>query len=53
MFFGREPDPEGYNYWLDNLKNERVSRVWLIEEGFGKSPEFKGILQDYGFVIVE
>ena len=51
MFFGREPDQEGYNYWLDNLKNERVSRVWLIEEGFGKSPEFREILEKYGFEI--
>ena len=53
MFFGRAPDEEGYNYWLDNLKNEKVSRVWLIEEGFGKSDEFKGILEGYGFEIVE
>ena len=53
MFFGREPDPEGYNYWLDNLKNEKVSRVWLIEAGFGKSDEFKKILKGFGFVIEE
>ena len=52
MFFGREPDPEGYNYWLDNLKNEKVSRVWLIEAGFGKSDEFRGILQSFGFTIL-
>ena len=51
MFFGREPDQGGYDYWLDNLKNERVSRVWLIEEGFGKSPEFREILERFGFVI--
>ena len=53
MFFGREPDTEGYNYWLDNLKKEKVSRVWLIEAGFGKSDEFKGILESYGFDIEE
>ena len=53
MFFGREPDQGGYDYWLENLKNESVSRVWLIEEGFGKSPEFKGILKGFGFVINE
>jgi hypothetical protein len=57
MFFGRNPigtpDEEGYNFWLDNLKNERVSRVWLIEKGFGQSDEFKEILRGYGFVIVE
>ena len=52
MFFGREPDPEGYNYWLDNLKKEKVSRVWLIEAGFGKSDEFRGILQSFGFTIL-
>ena len=51
MFFGRSPDQEGYEYWLDNLKNGKVSRVWLIEAGFGKSDEFKGILESYGFVI--
>ena len=51
MFFGREPDQGGYDYWLENLKNERVSRVWLIEEGFGKSPEFREILERFGFVI--
>ena len=53
MFFGREPDNEGYNYWLENLKKEKVSRVWLIEAGFGKSEEFKGILESYGFDIEE
>jgi hypothetical protein len=52
MFFGREPDQGGFDYWLDNLKNERVSRVWLIEKGFGQSDEFKGILKSYGFVII-
>ncbi|SDI92536.1 protein of unknown function [Lachnospiraceae bacterium G41] len=52
MFFGREPDPEGYNYWLENLKKEKVSRVWLIEAGFGKSDEFRGILQSFGFTIL-
>ena len=53
MFFGREPDTEGYNYWLENLKNESVSRVWLIEAGFGKSDEFKKILKGFGFRIEE
>jgi hypothetical protein len=53
MFFGREPDQGGYDYWLDSLKNEKVSRVWLIEVGFGKSDEFKGILEGYGFEILE
>jgi parallel beta-helix repeat protein len=55
MFFGRNPigtsDEEGYYFWLDHLKNGRVSRVWLIEKGFGQSDEFKGILEGYGFVI--
>ena len=53
MFFGREPDQEGYNYWLGELKNNKVSRVWMVEAGFGKSPEFKKILEGYGFVIEE
>ncbi len=53
MFFGREPDQGGYDYWLDSLKNGKVSRVWLIEVGFGKSDEFKGILEGYGFEILE
>ena len=53
MFFGREPDQEGYNYWLGELKNNKVSRVWMVEAGFGKSPEFKGILKGFGFVINE
>ena len=53
MFFGRSPDQEGYEYWLDNLKNGKVSRVWLIEAGFGKSKEFREILKGFGFVIEE
>ncbi len=51
-FFGREPDPEGYNYWLVKM-DKGYSRRRIILEGFGTSEEFKALLREYGFVIVE
>ena len=52
-FFGREPDESGYADWQNRMKNEGYSRQRVIDEGFGRSPEFKNLLKSYGFKIIE
>ncbi|MCQ2483519.1 MAG: DUF4214 domain-containing protein [Clostridia bacterium] len=48
MFFGREPDNEGYNYWLGLLnKNETREKVFA---GFANSQEFTILCEKYGVV---
>nr|MCR4648759.1 DUF4214 domain-containing protein [Lachnospiraceae bacterium] len=49
-FFGREPDEEGFRYWLVRL-DKGYSRRRIILEGFGTSVEFRKLLEEYGFVI--
>lgn len=49
-FFDREPDEDGFNYWLNHLNNG-MSRQLVIENGFGNSKEFKNLIESYGFVI--
>ncbi|MBP5528591.1 MAG: DUF4214 domain-containing protein [Lachnospiraceae bacterium] len=50
-FFNREPDAEGYEYWLKRMKNENYPRQKVIDEGFGHSKEFIELLESYGFVV--
>ena len=50
-FFNREPDADGYNYWLNRMKNEKYPRQKVIDEGFGHSKEFIELLESYGFVV--
>lgn len=48
MFFGREPDEEGFNYWL-NLLNEGKARDSIFA-GFANSTEFYNLCDKYGVV---
>ncbi|MCQ2483666.1 MAG: DUF4214 domain-containing protein [Clostridia bacterium] len=48
MFFGREPDEEGFNYWL-NLLNEGKARDSIFA-GFANSIEFFNLCSKYGVV---
>lgn len=52
-FFNREPDAEGYNYWLNRMYNENYPKQKVIDEGFGHSDEFIDLLESYGFVVLE
>ncbi len=45
-FFNREPDPNGYNAWLDRMKGG-MSRESVLD-GFLKSKEFAKLCSDYG-----
>ncbi len=47
----RDPadDPEGFAFWVSALDNG-MDRMTVIEQGFGDSPEFRGILQSYGLL---
>ncbi len=49
MFFGREADEEGYNYWLDMLNNETADRQTVFA-GFANSQEFYNLCEKYGVV---
>lgn len=51
-FFNRDPDENGYNYWLGQMHNG-VTRQEVIEHGFGDSIEFRNLIKSYGFVIIE
>ncbi|MBR6381650.1 MAG: hypothetical protein IKS07_08280 [Lachnospiraceae bacterium] len=48
---GRDPaaDLEGFAFWVSALDNG-MDRMTVIEQGFGDSPEFRGILQSYGLL---
>ncbi len=46
-FFRRQPDPEGFNGWLNAL-NQGYSREYVILHGFNNSAEFTAILRSYG-----
>lgn len=45
---GRESDEEGKANWLDKLENG-MSRRYIVY-GFGASPEFAGICEEYGIL---
>ncbi|MCR4650017.1 MAG: DUF4214 domain-containing protein [Lachnospiraceae bacterium] len=45
-FFDREPDQEGYNNWLRELKNGKTRDDVL--RGFINSPEFNNLCKKYG-----
>ena len=51
-FFNREPDTEGYNLWLGKLNSNELTRRQVIEQGFGKSEEFRNLLTSYGFNVL-
>lgn len=42
-------DPDGFAFWVSALDNG-MDRMTVIEQGFGDSPEFRGILQSYGLL---
>ena len=52
-FLGRDPEPEGLAYWVEKLDSGEYSRQKVIDLGFGHSNEFKGILANCGFRIIE
>ena len=45
-FFGREPDTDGYNGWLNELNNNKTREYVLA--GFLNSQEFKNLCNSYG-----
>ncbi len=49
MYFGREADEAGYNYWLDMLNNETATREDIMA-GFANSEEFFNLCGKYGVV---
>ncbi|MCQ2483659.1 MAG: DUF4214 domain-containing protein, partial [Clostridia bacterium] len=48
MYFDREPDVEGYNYWIEKLNNGADRQE--IFAGFANSLEFYNLCLDYGVV---
>ena len=52
-FLDREPEPDGLSYWMNKLDSGEYSKQKVIDLGFGHSEEFKGILRDCGFEIIE
>lgn len=46
--FGRAPDPEGFNYWL-NILNSNNSRE-DVYAGFANSVEFNNLCDSYGII---
>ena len=50
-FFGREPDPAGFEYWKNELKSKKITRDYMLDVGIGNSAEFKKILESYGFKV--
>ncbi len=48
LFFGREPDENGFNYWVAQL-NAGVSREEIFA-GFANSEEFYNLCAEYGVV---
>ncbi len=49
MFFGREVDEAGYNYWLGMLKDGTATRE-MVFAGFANSLEFYNLCNKYGVV---
>ncbi len=49
MFFGREADEAGYNYWLEQLKGATATREQVFA-GFANSEEFYNLCSKYGVV---
>ncbi len=49
MFFGREADEAGYNYWLEQLNNGTATREQVFA-GFANSEEFYNLCNRYGVV---
>ena len=46
MFMGREPETDGYNYWINNIKNGMNRRE--VFAGFANSQEFWNICNSFG-----
>ena len=46
LYFGREPDAGGFEYWLSQLENGMPREN--LEYGFANSAEFSAIVADYG-----
>ncbi|MBO7449353.1 MAG: DUF4214 domain-containing protein [Clostridiales bacterium] len=45
-FFDREPDQEGFDFWLDMLQNTLKTRKFIFEN-FVNSQEYKEVCDDY------
>ncbi len=48
MFFGREADEAGFNYWVEQLDNNESREV--VFAGFANSQEFYNLCEKYGVV---
>ena len=40
---GRDPDPSGFSYWLDELTSNRMTRGQIMA-GFSESPEYQALM---------
>ncbi|MCQ2481934.1 MAG: leucine-rich repeat protein [Clostridia bacterium] len=49
MYFGREADEAGFNYWVEQLNNEIATREDIMA-GFANSEEFFNLCGKYGVV---
>ncbi|MCQ2483322.1 MAG: DUF4214 domain-containing protein [Clostridia bacterium] len=49
MFFGREADEAGFNYWLEQLNSETATREEIFA-GFANSEEFYNLCSMHGVV---
>lgn len=49
MYFGREADEAGFNYWLEQLNNQIATRESIMA-GFANSQEFFNLCEKYGVV---
>lgn len=49
MFFGRNPDEEGFNYWLDLLESKKMTREEIFA-GFANSTEFDNLCKSYNVI---
>ena len=47
---GRDADSAGFEYWIDALENNRISRKEILEL-FLYSPEFSTLVSDYGLIL--
>jgi len=50
-FFNREPDIEGFNFWMEQL-NQGVSRAEILQ-GFLHAPEFVSLTNTFGILAFE
>ncbi|SFQ22191.1 protein of unknown function [Butyrivibrio proteoclasticus] len=46
----REPEDEGYDYWVNKLSSGKMTRAEVIQQGFGCSREFEALMREYGFL---